>query len=194
MRIALPVVGLFVATFALSCTQQRGGAPMEPSAATGAASTEGGRATVAAAHGGLPLTATIEFGRADVGSGYPPPSGHDASFHANDKMYPRTVVIGVGGTVTFTTFGVHEIALYDAGTSPDDINTALTILRGGGCPPVPFINDPNHRLDVWLPQCAGGPTTVQKAFTTAGKYLAVCDFLPHFVDAKMYGWIDVKGN
>jgi plastocyanin len=191
MKIAVPVVGLFLALFVLSCTQQSGVAPMEPSAASATAAGRG--MATAAKHGGLPLTATIEFGRADVGSGYPPPVEHDESFHANDKLFPRTVVIGVGGTVTFTTFGVHEIALYDAGTSPDDIDTSLTIIRGG-CPPVPFINDPNHRLAIWLPQCAGGPTTVQQTFTAPGKYLAICDFLPHFVDAKMYGWIDVKGD
>jgi len=192
MRFSVSVIGLSLAICALSCTQQRGVAPTEPSATASAA--PGGGLVSAAAAARLPLTATIEFGRSDVGSGYPPVPPHDASGHAADKLNPRTVVIGVNGTVTFTTFGVHEIALYDAGTSPDDINTALTVVRGGQCPPVPFINDPSHRIAMWLPQCAGGPTTVQQTFPAAGKYLAICDFIPHFVDANMYGWIDVKAN
>jgi plastocyanin len=193
MRIAAPIVVLIIGLFALSCSQQRGVAPSPVTGeGTSASATAANSAMTVSAAAGLPLTAEIQFGRADVGSGYPPPSGHDASFHANDKMFPRTVVIGAGGTVTFTTFGVHEIALYDAGTSPDDINTSLTIFRGGGCPPVPFINDPSHRIAVWAPQCAGGPAVVTQTFPSAGKYLAICDFLPHFVDSNMYGWIDVK--
>jgi plastocyanin len=146
-----------------------------------------------AAAAALPLTAGIQFGRADVGSGYPPPSGHDASFHAGDKLFPQTVVIGVGGTVTFTTFGVHEIALYEAGTSPDDINTSLVDFAPPPCPPVPYINDPNHRIAVLGDApCEGGPTVLHYTFTQRGKYLVICNFLPHFVDAKMYGWVDVK--
>lgn len=193
MRTAAPIVVLVIGLFALSCSQQRGVAPSPVAGAgTSASSTaQSGATSVTTAAAHLPLTAEIQFGRADVGSGYPPPSGHDASFHANDKLYPQTVVIGVGGTVTFTTFGVHEIALYDAGTSPSDINTSLLVTQAG-CPPVPFINDPNHRIAVWAPECAGGPTVVTQTFPSAGKYLAICDFLPHFVDAKMYGWIDVK--
>jgi plastocyanin len=192
MRTGAPIVVLFVGLLALSCSQQRGVAPSPLADASTSASTsaQSGAMSVSAA-AGLPLTAEIQFGRADVGSGYPPTSGHDASFHANDKLYPRTVVIGVGGTVTFTTFGVHEIALYDAGTSPSDINTSLLVTHAG-CPPVPFINDPSHRIAVWAPECAGGPTVVTQTFPSAGKYLAICDFLPHFVDANMYGWIDVK--
>jgi plastocyanin len=195
MRTGAPVVVLVVGLFALSCSQQRGIAPSPvagPGSSASATAQSGVTSVTTAAAAALPLTAEIQFGRADVGSGYPPPSGHDASFHANDKLFPRTVVIGAGGTVTFTTFGVHEIALYAAGTSPDDIDTSLTIIRGGGCPPVPFINDPTNRIAVWAPQCDGGPAVVTHPFPSAGKYLAICDFLPHFVDANMYGWIDVK--
>jgi len=44
------------------------------------------------------LEAEVEFGRDDVGSPFPP-GQHDGSFHAFDKLFPRTVVIQRGGSV-----------------------------------------------------------------------------------------------
>jgi hypothetical protein len=57
------------------------------------------------ASGGLPMSATIEFGQPDTGSPFPAPSGHDQSSHAKDNLVPRTVVIAQGGTVTFDLSG-----------------------------------------------------------------------------------------
>ena len=34
--------------------------------------------------------------------------------------------------------------------------------------------------------------TVTHTFAQAGKYLVICDFLPHFVEGKMYGYVAVR--
>src|SRR5687768_12772266 len=73
-----------------------------------------------------PSSATVQFGLPpNVGSGFPPGSGHDQSAHAIDNMVPRTVVIDKDGTVTFNVPGVHQVAIYEPGTKPEDINTSL---------------------------------------------------------------------
>src|SRR6476646_7293770 len=83
--------------------------------------------------------ATIQFGQPNGGSPFPPGSGHDHSFQGVDKLVPQTVVIDKNGTVTFHTFGVHAISIYDDGTEPEDINKAIFKFEGGGCPPVPYL-------------------------------------------------------
>jgi plastocyanin len=190
MKALTLILVLCGALFAVTCSQQSSLTPAPSSVAAA------GSGAAAAQGGALPLTASIEFGRDDVGSPFPPPLGHDGSGHAMDKLFPRTVVIGVGGTVTFTTFGVHEIALYKPGTLPEDINTSLVDPPSPPpCPPVPYINDPHNRIAVLGDApCEHGPTTVQHRFTQAGKYLVICNFLPHFVDSNMYGWVEVKDN
>jgi plastocyanin len=102
-------------------------------------------------------------------------------------------VIDQGGTVTFHTFGVHQIAIYDDGTEDEDINTSLTLPPPPSCPPVPLIDDPNNRLAVLGAQeCAGGPTTLTYTFKEPGRYLVICDFLLHFTEADMYGYVVVR--
>ena len=139
-----------------------------------------------------PLTATVQFGQANVGSPFPPPSGHDHSSNAQDNLVPRTVVIDRGGTVTFETFGVHGVAIYAAGTEPEDINTSVLAPAQAGCPPVPLINDSNNRLAVRAQPCAGGSIVPSFTFTNPGRYLVICRFLPHFVDFNMYGWVNMR--
>ena len=181
LKFILPVLAL---TFA--CTQQM---PISPTGAVagGGSQSQGG--------GSSPLAASVQFGQTDVGSPFAPGSGHDHSFNAKDNLVPRTVVIDVGGTVTYSTFGVHQVAIYKPGTQPSDINTSLVTGAGRGCPPVPLINDPNNRVAVLGAQpCAGGPTTPSYTFTQPGKYLVICDFSLHFIDAKMYGWVEVRAR
>ena len=61
----------------------------------------------------------MQFGKADVGSNYPPDPPHDQSAHAKDDIVPRTVVIERGGTVTFDIpAAVHQIGIYAPGTEP----------------------------------------------------------------------------
>ena len=140
-----------------------------------------------------PANATVLFGDPNAGSPFPPGDDHDESDHAADKLIPRTAVISQGGTVTFETFGVHQVAIYDAGTKASDIDSTIRTGGGDGCPPVPLINDGTNRLAVLDDQpCAGGSTAPSFTFENPGRYLVICNFLPHFEDADMYGWVIVK--
>jgi plastocyanin len=175
---------LFIAALAVSCAQQS----PTPSSPTSAAS------SLAVQPGAAALSATVEFGRDDLGSPFPPPSGHDESGHSRDSLFPREVVIDKGGTVTFVmgASGVHEVAIYEPGTSPSDINTALLQPPAAGCPPVPTINDPNHRIAILSDQvCEGGSPHPSYTFNNPGRYLVICTFLPHF-EVGMYGWVTVR--
>lgn len=140
------------------------------------------------------LSATVQFGQPNVGSPFPPTSGHDSSAHAADNLVPRTVVIDKGGTVTFNTFGVHQVAIYDSGTEPDDIDTSDLVLTPAGCPKpmgqALLINDDTNRVALYAQPC-GGPRTVEHTFDEAGRYLVICAFLPHF-QFQMYGWVIVR--
>jgi plastocyanin len=142
-----------------------------------------------------PLSATVEFGRPDTGSPFSP--GHDESGHAKDRPVPRTVVISQGGTVTFRINArTHELAIYAAGTEPEDIDTSLTKPPDlvAGCPDVRLIDDPNGRIAVFDQPCAVGLQTdvVSFTFDEPGRYLFICNFLPHFVDFDMFGWVIVE--
>jgi plastocyanin len=175
------------ALLAATCAQQ-GTLPSIPNAPTGSIASQGG--------GSSGSTAEILFGNDGVGSHFPPPSGHDASGNGRDNLIPRNVVIDLGGTVTFKMgfSGVHQVAIYKPGVEPDDIRIVPPFLASGGrgCPPVPLIDDPQNREAVVGTQmCAGGSSTLTYTFKTAGKFLVICTFLPHFNTA-MYGWVTVR--
>jgi hypothetical protein len=132
-------------------------------------------------------SATVQFGNDEVGSPFPPPSGHDRSFNAKDNVIPRTAVISAPGMVTWNVPGVHQVAVYRPGVSPEDI------VPTGNLETYPFVDDPNGRLDLQAnPFGPPRPPTHSYPFSTPGKYLIICNFLPHFLFAKMYGWVDVK--
>jgi hypothetical protein len=132
--------------------------------------------------------ATVQFGNPDAGSPYPPPAfeGHDSSSNARDNLIPRTSVISAGGNVTFNVVGFHQPAVYEAGTTPDDIDV----------PPFPvpfnlFINDPDGRLALGAP--VPGPWTPPAGtFDEPGRYLILCNVTPHFALFNQYGWVIVK--
>ena len=80
----------------------------------------------------------MQFGQANVGSDFPPTSGHDHSANAVDNIVPRTVVIAVNGTVTFNVPpGVHQINIYKPGTQPEDVDISMgnltTLAAHAGC-------------------------------------------------------------
>ncbi|HEX6052722.1 MAG TPA: hypothetical protein VFZ21_25830 [Gemmatimonadaceae bacterium] len=142
--------------------------------------------------------AEIAFGRTNTGTVFPAPSGHDRSFHSYDKVVPRTVVIPVGGTVRMTTGVFHQAAIYDVGTTPDDIVVSPGTLDDISVPFPPgllpdfLINDPTNRLA--LSPIFFEPTTwtAPAVFDRPGTYLIICTILPHFVEAKMYAYVIVK--
>lgn len=161
----------------------------------GRGATDGLAATsVVSAGAGSSLTATVQFGLASVGSSFNPTAGHDHSSSAKDSLFPQTVVIDRGGTVTFETFGVHGVAIYAPGKKPADVQThpSTLALSEPGCPEVPLINDQTSLVAIRAQPCAGGSATPSYTFTAPGRYLVVCRFYPHFVQFNMYGWVNVR--
>jgi hypothetical protein len=139
---------------------------------------------------GPDTSATVRFGNDDVGSPFPPITEHDESGNGKFNLIPRTVAIADGGSVTYdilVRFGIHQPVVYEAGTTPDDID-----LLG----PFPFVNDPMGRLAVGpAVNAAAGTgtwTTPAGTFDDPGRYLVLCNFAPHFAEFNMYGWVDVK--
>lgn len=187
-------LALLVAVVAatLSCSQQPASPTTMPRVAgSGTALDAGSDSARVTTRASTPLAATVQFGLPGVGSPFPPPAEHDQSGHAKDNLVPRTVVIGTGGTVTFNTFGVHQVAIYDDGTEPEEIDTSMR--KGtpclGGAPLL--IDDPDNRLAVFDQPCAGGPASPSFTFTEPGRYLVICAFLPHF-ELQMWGWVIVR--
>ena len=174
------VVGLY------ACAQWQSGNPSSPSgAAVGPNVAQAGKST--------PSTAVVRFGRPDTGSPFPPQAQHDQSAHAKDNLTPRNVVIDAGGSVTFEVPpNVHQMAIYDNGKTAGDVNTGVLTAAPAGCPPVPLINDPIMRLAFKTGPCFQ-PWTYTHEFPTAGKFLVICSFLPHF-DVGMYGYVTVRGR
>jgi plastocyanin len=189
-RFALPAA---LALAAITCSQQplSSPTPLQGVSGIGSSTADSSSGERVAALSSTPLTATVQFGLPDVGSPFPPPLGHDQSVHAKDNLVPRTVVIKAGGTVTFNTFGVHQVAIYDDGTEPEDIDTSIVRPTPcvGGAPLL--INDGDRRLAVFDQPCAGGPAAPSYTFTEPGRYLVICAFLPHF-EVQMWGWVIVK--
>ena len=144
------------------------------------------------AFAGPPMSAEVQFGREHVGTEFFPPGEHDASFHAKDQLQPRTVVISAGGTVTFNVGPFHKIAIYGPGIGPDDIDVDLLEPPGTPFDFPPIINDPEGRIargDLVMP---GPPVPFGWTFDEPGRYFVICEVLPHFVSADMYGWVIVK--
>ncbi|MDQ4077175.1 MAG: hypothetical protein M3220_13115, partial [Chloroflexota bacterium] len=163
--------------------------PTDPALADGGVALNRG-----AAPSGVPSSATIRFGDPRAGSPFHPAEEHDRSYHAEDKLVPRTVVISVGGTVTFEVAPTHRVAIYDDGTQPSDIEASPATLE-----PAPFlgipnfqINDPTNRLALESPGAFLSQRTFQYTFNEPGRYLVICVTTPHFVFGDMYGWVIVK--
>jgi plastocyanin len=141
----------------------------------------------------------MQFGKVNVGSPFAGPSDHDTSEHALDDVVPRNVVITRGGTVTFNVpAGVHQIAIYKPGKEPRDVNTSIvtSLSAFAGCagPAVVndplVINDPVNREAVRTVPCFQ-PATRTYTFSSPGRHLVICAFLPHF-GVGMYGWVTVR--
>lgn len=145
--------------------------------------------------GSTPLLAVMDFGNKDVGSPFPAPSGHDSSYHAKDKIRPGTVVIAAGGQVVFEVGPVHQVAIYEAGTTPDDIEVSPATLEASPGPafiPDFVINDPDGRIFLGPALSFFNGHQTSFTFSTPGRYLVICTVTPHFVDATMYAWVIVK--
>jgi plastocyanin len=107
-------------------------------------------------------------------------------------MTPNVVTIRAGGSVNFIVSGLHNIAVYDDGVQPSDINLALTTPTTSATPPVlPIINDPNRRIYRGVDPSLQSRDRVEVVnFAEPGTYLVICGVLPHFVEG-MYGYVRV---
>ena len=148
-----------------------------------------------------PSHANVRFGSDAVGSPFPPPTGHDHSGHASHKMFPRTVTIATGGTVSFEIAAIHQPAIYGPGKDPEDVvinETTLEDLAIPPCIPDPIpdfrINDPAGRVALAPAQTCQEKdwTTPAGTFNEPGRYLVICTTHPHFVEDQMFGWVIVQ--
>jgi plastocyanin len=151
-------------------------------------------------------TATMSFGAWRTDMTPPtdrhsnPQSGPAINWH---PVVPHQVTIAAGGTVNFVVAGLHQIAVYDDGIQPSDINAALS------APDAPnVIDDPNGRIYRGLnpnplrtPISVGTPPAIQHVvwrdrvevvhFAHPGTYLVICTVRSHFVDHQMWAWVKV---
>ena len=112
-------------------------------------------------------------------------------------LIPRTVVIPVGGQVTYQIDPFHRVNVYRAGTAPSDIDVSKLIDFVSGPVFIPnfVIDDPTNRIAQSPPfQFAIQQTwtTPLGTFNVPGRYLVMCSFLPHFAENDMYGWVIVQ--
>lgn len=61
------------------------------------------------------------------------------------ELIPQVAKIKAGGTVNFIIAGFYQVIVYNDGTQPGDINTALTVPPTSP-PGPPLINDPANRI------------------------------------------------
>lgn len=141
-------------------------------------------------------TAVMHFGDEKAGSPFPPEEEHDASYHASDKIVPRVVNIGTGGEVEIHIHPLHQVAIYDVGTQPEDIDLSDPgdlVIPGVITIPDFLVNDLNNRVAMspFTGQQETTWTTPEGTFDEPGKYLVICNILPHFAAADMYGYVQV---
>jgi plastocyanin len=107
-------------------------------------------------------------------------------------LIPNVVTIKAGGSVNFIVSGLHNIAIYDDGVQPIEINIALTTPTTSPDPPVlPIINDPNRRIYRGVDPTLQARDRVEVVnFSKPGTYLVICGVLPHFQEG-MYGYVRV---
>ena len=138
-------------------------------------------------------TATVTFGS---WMSSPPvdrfPNTSNTRFLNHHVVTPNVVKIKAGGTVNFIVSGLHNIAVYDDGTLPEDIDTTQVVNTTGTPNDIPVIDDAANRIYRGL-----DPTTQPVAdrveavrFDAPGTYLVICGLRPHFT-AGMYGYVVV---
>jgi len=136
-------------------------------------------------------TATVTFG---AWMSSPPldryPNNSNTRLNNDHLMTPNTVTIKAGGTVNFIVSGLHNIIVYDDGTSPDDIDITQ-LVSTTGVPTVPIINDANNRIYRGLDPTLQAIDRVEAVrFDAPGTYLVICGLLPHF-QGGMWGLVQV---
>lgn len=138
-------------------------------------------------------TATVSFG---AWMNSPPvdrfPNTSNTRRDNDHLMTPNVVRIKAGGTVNFIVSGFHNIAVYQDGTLPEDIDTTQLVTTTGVPNDIPIINDASGRIYRGLDPTLQPIDRVEVVrFDTPGTYLVICGILPHFTGG-MYGYVVVK--
>lgn len=134
--------------------------------------------------------ATVSFGEwMTPVDRFPNASPAAANHH---EFIPQVATIKAGGTVNFIIAGLHQVIVYDDGTQPGNINTALTTPTTGVPAGVPLINDPANRIYRGLDPSLQPRDRVEVVhFANPGTYLVICGVFPHFVNDRMFGFVRV---
>jgi plastocyanin len=136
-------------------------------------------------------SATVTFG---AWMSSPPldrfPNTSNTRLNNDHLITPNVVSIRAGGTVNFIVSGLHNIIVYDDGTSPDDIDLTQ-LVDTTGIPTVPIINDADNRIYRGLDPTLQAIDRVEAVrFDEPGTYLVICGILPHF-QGGMWGVVQV---
>jgi plastocyanin len=115
----------------------------------------------------------------------------------NHELIPKKITIKEGDAVNFVISGLHLVAIYDDGTKPGQIDTTALvegITTAGG-----IIDDANNRIyRGFNPNAIPNNNQRDRAetvhFSKPGTYLVICGVLNHFVDDRMFGFIEVKSD
>ena len=128
-------------------------------------------------------SATVSFGPWMTGQPLDRfPNASDTRNNNDHAMVPNIVTIKAGGSVNFIISGLHNIAIYDDGTEPEDINVNAVQFTTGTPNDVPIINDPAHRIYRGLDPSLQARDRVEVVeFLEPGTYLVICGVRPHFV-------------
>lgn len=160
-------------------------------------------------------TATVSFGAWTTPPGASelnrfPNVGASATAGNNvHAMIPHEVKIKAGGSVNFIIAGFHLLAIYDDGTEPGDIRLTNLISPTITPPAPPIINETRNRIYFGLdpsvlPRLAPPVPPVAPAspplqdrlevvhFPNPGTFLVICAVMPHFVNDKMFGFVQVN--
>ena len=158
----------------------------------------GPMATATVSFGAWPTTAD---GRTGAGNRFAVPNAVTApNIHL---LFPYEATIKAGGSVNFIVAGFHLIAVYQPGITPDDIDATLLVPNSS---PPGLIDDPTGRIYFGLdprrlpvlnpaPAPPAAPVLQDRVevvqFTEPGRHLVICAVLPHWVNDKMHGWVNV---
>lgn len=161
-------------------------------------------ASSATADDGRQDNATVSFGQWQANEPPPPegvgpldrflanPAGGAGNNH---EVIPNKITIKEGDAVNFIISGLHLVTIYDDGTKPRQIDTTALvegITTAGG-----IIDDANNRIyRGFNPNAIPNNNQRDRAetvhFSKPGTYLVICGVLNHFVDDRMFGFIEVK--
>lgn len=147
----------------------------------------------------IPMNETVSF-TAWIANGLDRYAVPRTDLFTDGKMdiSPREVTIRRGGTIRFIFGQAHVLAIYGPGTKPSDIDVSQLV--PAQCPPYDefgpiVIDDANNRIYRGLDPSCLDETVTDRAevvtIDTPGRYLMICAIVTHFVEEKMYGYINV---